>query len=106
MVRGWATLLDGKTVEVETADGARLRIQCENLLLAAGSEPTPLPSVPFGGIVVSSTEALSPDSIPKKLVVVGGGYIGLELGTVYRKLGAEVAGGSAGPHPAHLRRRG
>ena len=101
MVRGWATLLDGKTVEVETADGARLRIQCENLLLAAGSEPTPLPSVPFGGIVVSSTEALSPDSIPKKLVVVGGGYIGLELGTVYRKLGAEVAGGSAGPHPAH-----
>ena len=91
MVRGWATLLDGKTVEVATADGGRLRIQCENLLLAAGSEPTPLPSVPFGGIVVSSTEALSPDSIPKKLVVVGGGYIGLELGTVYRKLGAEVA---------------
>ena len=41
--------------------------------------------MPFGGIVVSSTEALSPDSIPKKLVVVGGGYIGLELGTVYRK---------------------
>ena len=77
MVRGWATLLDGKTVEVATADGGRLRIQCENLLLAAGSEPTPLPSVPFGGIVVSSTEALSPDSIPKKLVVVGGGYIGL-----------------------------
>ena len=91
VVRGWATLLDGKTVEVATADGGRLRIQCENLLLAAGSEPTPLPSVPFGGIVVSSTEALSPDSIPKKLVVVGGGYIGLELGTVYRKLGAEVA---------------
>ncbi|KAG1240040.1 hypothetical protein G6F68_018049 [Rhizopus microsporus] len=47
--------------------------------------------MPFGGIVVSSTEALSPASIPKQLVVVGGGYIGLELGTVYRKLGAEVA---------------
>lgn len=91
VVRGWASLLDGKTAEVESADGARLRIQCEHLLLAAGSEPTPLPSVPFGGMVVSSTEALSPADIPKKLVVVGGGYIGLELGTVYRKLGAEVA---------------
>ncbi|AXA77345.1 dihydrolipoyl dehydrogenase [Achromobacter xylosoxidans] len=91
VVQGWASLLDGKTVEVESADGSRQRIQCEHLLLAAGSEPTPLPSVPFGGMVVSSTEALSPADIPKKLVVVGGGYIGLELGTVYRKLGAEVA---------------
>jgi len=90
VVQGWARLLDGKTAEVETADG-RVRIQCEHLLLAAGSEPTPLPSMPFAGMVVSSTEALSPADIPKKLVVVGGGYIGLELGTVYRKLGAEVA---------------
>ncbi|KGD92430.1 dihydrolipoamide dehydrogenase [Achromobacter sp. RTa] len=90
VVQGWARLLDGKTAEVETAAGV-VRIQCEHLLLAAGSEPTPLPSVPFGGMVVSSTEALSPADIPKKLVVVGGGYIGLELGTVYRKLGAEVA---------------
>ena len=57
-VQGWASLLDGKTVEVESADGNRLRIQCEHLLLAAGSEPTPLPSVPFGGMVMSSTEAL------------------------------------------------
>ena len=53
VVQGWASLLDGKTVEVESADGNRLRIQCEHLLLAAGSEPTPLPSVPFGGMVVS-----------------------------------------------------
>ncbi len=72
VVQGWASLLDGKTAEVETAAG-RVRIQCEHLLLAAGSEPTPLPSMPFGGMVVSSTEALSPADIPKKLVVVGGG---------------------------------
>lgn len=91
VVQGWASLLDGKTAEVATADGGTLRIQCEHLLLAAGSEPTPLVSMPFGGMVVSSTEALSPASIPKQLVVVGGGYIGLELGTVYRKLGAQVA---------------
>jgi dihydrolipoamide dehydrogenase len=91
VVRGWARLLDGKTVEVDGGESGAIRIQCEHLLLAAGSEPTPLPSMPFGGMVVSSTEALSPSSIPKQLVVVGGGYIGLELGTVYRKLGAEVA---------------
>ena len=91
VVQGWASLLDGKTAEVSTAEGGVMRIQCEHLLLAAGSEPTPLVSMPFGGMVVSSTEALSPTSIPKQMVVVGGGYIGLELGTVYRKLGAEVA---------------
>jgi dihydrolipoamide dehydrogenase len=54
-----------------------------------------LPSMPFsgtsGGPVISSTEALSPDALPKRLVVVGAGYIGLELGLAYRKLGAEVA---------------
>ncbi|MVW71599.1 dihydrolipoyl dehydrogenase [Bordetella sp. 15P40C-2] len=90
LVRGWARVLDGKTVEVKTDEGAQ-RIQCEHLLLAAGSEPMPLPSMPFGDRVISSTEALSPRQIPKRLVVVGGGYIGLELGTVYRKLGAEVS---------------
>jgi dihydrolipoamide dehydrogenase len=89
VIRGWAQVLDGKTIEVTTGEGAQ-RIQCEHLLLAAGSEPMPLPSMPFGGRVISSTEALSPQSIPQRLVVVGGGYIGLELGTVYRKLGAEV----------------
>lgn len=89
LVRGWARVLDGKTVEVDTGEGP-VRIQCEHLLLAAGSEPMPLPSMPFGDKVISSTEALSPASIPRRLVVVGAGYIGLELGTVYRKLGAQV----------------
>jgi dihydrolipoamide dehydrogenase len=50
-----------------------------------------LPALPFGGSVISSTEALAPQALPKRLVVVGAGYIGLELGTAYRKLGAEVA---------------
>lgn len=89
LVSGWARVLDGKTVEVQTEQGIQ-RIQCEHLLLAAGSEPMPLASMPFGETVISSTQALSPSRIPGRLVVVGGGYIGLELGTVYRKLGAEV----------------
>ncbi|WP_323141845.1 dihydrolipoyl dehydrogenase [Massilia phyllosphaerae] len=96
VVRGWATILDGKTVEVrQTAqgdnDGEPVRIRCEHLLLATGSQPVELPFLPFGGAVVSSTEALSPASVPEHLVVVGAGYIGLELGTAYRKLGARVS---------------
>lgn len=90
VVNGFARILDGKTVEVKGADGELQRIRCEHLLLAAGSEAVELPFMPFGGMVVSSTEALSPQTIPKQLVVVGAGYIGLELGTAYRKLGAEV----------------
>jgi dihydrolipoamide dehydrogenase len=92
VVQGWGRILDGKTVEVTGANGTQdgHRIRCEHLLLATGSEPAALPFMPFGGAVVSSTEALSPRTLPRRLVVVGAGYIGLELGTAYRKLGAEV----------------
>jgi dihydrolipoamide dehydrogenase len=92
VVNGWARILDGKTVEVAGSDEASsIRIRCEHLLLANGSEAVELPGLPFGGNVVSSTEALSPGSLPEHLVVVGAGYIGLELGTAYRKLGARVS---------------
>ena len=91
VVRGWARIVDGKTVDVDLADGEPLRLQCEHLLLATGSVPVELPSMPFGGTVISSTEALAPPALPRRLVVVGAGYIGLELGIAYRKLGAEVA---------------
>jgi dihydrolipoamide dehydrogenase len=92
VVRAWARILDGKTVEVAGAgqDGQPERIRCEHLLLATGSEAVELPFLPFGGKVVSATEALSPETLPEHLVVVGAGYIGLELGTAYRKLGARV----------------
>src|SRR6185295_2828870 len=59
-------------------------------ILATGSEPAGLPMLPFGDDVISSTEALSLSEIPKNLVVVGAGYIGLELGIAFRKLGAAV----------------
>jgi len=92
LLHGQATIIDGKTVEVAAADqaGAALRIQCEHLLLATGSEPVELAALPFGGKVISSTQALSPPDLPGHLAVIGAGYIGLELGTVYRKLGAKV----------------
>ncbi len=92
LVKGWARIIDGKTVEVDLGKeaGQPLRITCEHLLLATGSQPVELPFLPFGGPVVSSTQALSPASLPKRLAVVGAGYIGLELGMAYRKLGVEV----------------
>ncbi|MBJ9978511.1 dihydrolipoyl dehydrogenase [Pseudomonas sp. S75] len=86
VIHGWAKILDGKHVEV---DGQRIR--CEHLLLATGSSSVELPMLPLGGPVISSTEALAPKSLPQHLVVVGGGYIGLELGIAYRKLGARVS---------------
>jgi len=90
VIKGWASFADAKTCVVTTEDGD-IRITAEHVILATGSEPVELPFLPFGGDVISSTEALSLDAVPNKLVVVGGGYIGLELGIAYRKLGAQVA---------------
>lgn len=91
VVKGWARILDGKTVEVAPHEGEPLRIQCEHLLLATGSQPVQLPQLPFGGPVISSTEALDLDPRPGHLAIVGAGYIGLELGIAWRKLGVDVA---------------
>lgn len=90
VLQGRATIVDGKTVDVAVQDEP-VRIQCEHMLLATGSEPMQLPNLPFGGAVIDSTAALSLRELPKHLVVVGAGYIGLELGIAWRKLGAEVA---------------
>ncbi len=89
VIEGWGSLLDAKTCKVETTDGL-VTIEAEHVILATGSKPVELPFLPFGGKVISSTEALDLKQMPKKLVVVGAGYIGLELGVAFRKLGAEV----------------
>ena len=91
VIQGWATMVDGKTVDVQPAQGEPVRVQCEHLLLATGSLPVELPFMPFGATVISSTEALALAELPRRLVVVGAGYIGLEMGIAYRKLGSEVA---------------
>ena len=91
VLQGAATIVDGKTVDVATKDGETVRVQCEHLLLATGSRAVELKQLPFGGNVLSSTEALDLPQVPRHLVVVGAGYIGLELGMAWRKLGADVA---------------
>ena len=89
VVQGWATFSDAKTCTVESEAGP-VTMSAENVILAAGSEAVPLSSLPFGGYVISSTEALSLPAVPERLAVVGAGYIGLELGIAYRKMGAQV----------------
>ncbi len=89
VVSGWAKFQDGKTCSVTTKDGDVV-ITGEQVILATGSLPVELPFLKFGGHVISSTEALMLSEVPKKLVVVGAGYIGLELGIAFRKLGADV----------------
>lgn len=88
-INGWAKFLDGKTVEVATDDGVQ-KIKAENIIIATGSVPVELPFLPFGDRVISSTEALALHEVPKRMVVVGAGYIGLELGIAYQKMGAAV----------------
>lgn len=88
-VEGWARFRDGKSVMVETPTGAQ-RILAETVVIATGSEAVALPGLPFGGSILSSTEALSLNRVPERLAVVGAGYIGLELGTAFAKLGARV----------------
>jgi dihydrolipoamide dehydrogenase len=89
IVHGQARFRDGKTVAVETETGPKL-IKAETIVIATGSVPVELPALPFGGDVISSTGALALTELPKRLVVVGGGYIGLELGTAFAKLGSKV----------------
>lgn len=89
VINGFAEIVDGKSVLVRTADG-ELKVSCEHLLLATGSTPVELPKLPFGAGVLSSSEVLNLKEIPRKLSIVGAGYIGLELGTAFRKLGSQV----------------
>lgn len=93
VVKGWARIIDGKTVQVESEGktDSSVQISCEHLLLATGSESVELPGMPYGGKVISSSQALSPTAVPTRFAVVGAGYIGLELGMAYRKLGAQVS---------------
>jgi dihydrolipoamide dehydrogenase len=89
VIKGWGKMQDGKTCIVDGASGP-VTIRAEHVILATGSVSTELPFLKFGGDVISSTDALMLDELPKNLVVVGAGYIGLELGIAFAKLGSQV----------------
>ena len=79
----------GKTVEVATEIGRQV-IRAEYVVIATGSTAVELPSLPFSGRVISSTEALALREVQGRLIVIGAGYIGLELGMAFAKLGTAV----------------
>ncbi len=91
IVNGYGKFTSANTIEVEAADGTKQTVGFENCIIAAGSSVTKLPFIPWEDERVwDSTDALELHNIPKRLLVVGGGIIGLEMATVYSALGASV----------------
>lgn len=92
-MKGWGKFTGPNSVGVDGIDGKFSEIKAKNVIIATGSEPTSLPKGLLDideEYVVTSTGALDLKKIPKKMVVVGGGVIGLEMGSVYQRLGTEV----------------
>lgn len=89
VLRGFGSLVDKNTVQISGKDTTK--VTAKHIILATGSKPIELPFAKFDKErIISSTEALSLKEIPKHMIVIGGGVIGLELGSVYKRLGAEV----------------
>jgi len=92
-IKGAASFTSKTSLNVDLLEGGQSSIEAKNIIIATGSEVSPFPG---GGIeideeqIVSSTGALSLQKVPEKMVVIGGGVIGLELGSVWSRLGAEV----------------
>lgn len=93
-VKGWGKFTGNNDIAVDLIEGGTDSIKAKNIIIATGSEPNALPAstglATDEEYVVSSTGALDLKSIPKRMAVIGGGVIGLELGSVYQRLGSEV----------------
>ncbi|MCP5064471.1 MAG: FAD-dependent oxidoreductase, partial [Ignavibacteriae bacterium] len=90
-IQGKATFQNSKSLSIEKVDGGTEELTFENAILATGSVPTIIPGLSIDSPrVMDSTDALELESIPKSLLVVGGGIIGMELGSVYASLGSKV----------------
>jgi dihydrolipoamide dehydrogenase len=90
-VKGWGRIAGPGKVVVKAEDGSETTLETKNIVIATGSEPTPLPGVDVDNKrIVDSTGALSLPEVPKTMIIIGAGVIGLELGSVWRRLGADV----------------
>jgi dihydrolipoamide dehydrogenase len=88
---GVGSFVDKNTIKVTAQDGKETLLKTEKVIIATGSKPTPLPFAPFDKKrIISSTEALELKEVPKHMIVIGGGVIGMELGSVYARLGSKV----------------
>ena len=89
---GVGSFVDKNTIKVTKADGTSETVTAKNVIIASGSKPTALPFLPIDKKrIITSTEALTLQEVPKQMVVIGGGVIGLELGSVYARLGTKVS---------------
>lgn len=89
--KGYGKILNKNEVEVTNADGKKEVIKAKNIIIATGSEVANLPGLEIDEeTIISSTGALSLKKVPKHLVLIGAGVIGLEMGSVWSRLGAEV----------------
>jgi dihydrolipoamide dehydrogenase len=89
---GVGSFVDKNTIKVTSKGGKESTLTTEKVIIATGSKPTPLPFAPFDKKrIISSTEALELKEIPKHLIVIGGGVIGMELGSVYARIGSKVS---------------
>ena len=91
IVTGYGHFTSANTIEVEAADGKKTTVQFRNAIIAAGSRPVKLPFIPEDPRIMDSTGALELADIPKRLLVLGGGIIGLEMATVYAQLGSQIS---------------
>ncbi|KAK9822468.1 hypothetical protein WJX81_005700 [Elliptochloris bilobata] len=90
-VKGWGKFAGANDMEVALLDGGTTTVTAKNFIIATGSEVSPLPGMTIDEErVVSSTGAIALKEVPQKLIVIGGGYIGLEMGSVWQRLGSEV----------------
>ncbi len=90
VVNGVGSFVDANHVEVVAGDGARTVVKFDKAVIAAGSEAVKLPFIPDDPRVIDSTGALALDDVPGRMLVIGGGIIGLEMATVYNSLGSKV----------------
>jgi len=89
--QGHGSFVDKNTIKISKADGSAENISAKNVIIATGSKPTELPFISVDKKrIITSTEALNLQEVPKHLILIGGGVIGLELGSVYARLGAKV----------------
>ncbi|AYB48146.1 MULTISPECIES: dihydrolipoyl dehydrogenase [Paenibacillus] len=89
VIKGEATFISDREVQVSNKQES-YHVHFENCIVAVGSRPIELKPFPFGGRILSSTEALSLTEIPKRIIIIGGGYIGIELGQMFAKFGTEI----------------
>ncbi len=89
--KGFGSFISDKKIKIKSSEGKEIEIDGDNIIIATGSEPSKMQNINFDEEkIVSSTGALSLKKVPKKMIVIGGGYIGLEMGSVWSRLGSDV----------------